>query len=74
VFCANDDFKSLGYIVVEGEEEKYSLQTCDACHGYTKTITTFDPTPVALILIEDVATLHLHVIAEEKEFVPVPVR
>ena len=68
VFCANDNFKSLGYVVVEGEEEKYSLQTCDECHGYIKTIATFDPTPVDLILIEDLATLHLDVIAEEKEF------
>ncbi len=72
VFCANDDFKSLGYIVVEGEEEKYSLQTCDACHGYIKTITTFDPTPVDLILVEDLATLHLDVSAEEKEFARPP--
>jgi|GEM_PF-883247 len=69
VFCANDNFKSLGYISVEGEEEKYSLQTCDECHGYIKVIATFDPTPVDLILIEDMATLHLDVIAGEKDFV-----
>jgi len=68
VFCANDDFNSLGYIVVEGEEEKYSLQTCDACRGYIKTITTFDPTPVDLILVEDLATLHLDVVAADKDF------
>ncbi|MEK7442862.1 MAG: formate dehydrogenase accessory protein FdhE, partial [Chloroflexota bacterium] len=67
VFCANDNFKSLGYIVVEGEEEKYNLQTCDECHGYIKTIATFDPTPVDLILIEDLATLHLDVSANEKD-------
>ena len=74
VFCANENFQSLGYITVEGEEEKYSLQTCDECHGYIKTITTFDPTPVDLILVEDLATLHLDVSANERKFARVPVQ
>lgn len=73
-FCGNKDHKSLGYISVEGEEEKYRLQTCDACRGYLKVVVTYDPTPVDLLPVEDLATLHLDLIASEREYVRVPVR
>jgi ribosomal protein S27AE len=73
-FCGNKDHKSLGYISVEGEEEKYRLQTCDACRGYLKVVVTYDPTPVDLLPVEDLATLHLDLIANEREYMRVPVR
>ncbi|MGH2522203.1 MAG: formate dehydrogenase accessory protein FdhE [Anaerolineales bacterium] len=73
-FCGNQDYKSLGYISVEGEEEKYRLQTCDACRGYLKIVVTYEPTPVDLLPVEDLATLHLDLIANEREFMRVPVR
>jgi ribosomal protein S27AE len=73
-FCANQDYKSLGYISREGEEEKYRLQTCDQCRGYLKLVVTFDPTPVDLLPVEDLATLHLDLIANEREYLRMPVR
>lgn len=73
-FCASQDYKSLGYISVEGEEEKYRLQTCDQCRGYLKVVVTFDPTPVDLLPVEDLATLHLDLIANEREYLRMPVR
>jgi len=73
-FCANKDYKTLGYISVEGEEDKYRLQTCNRCRGYLKVIVTYDPTPADLLAVEDLATLHLDLIAVEREFVRVPVQ
>jgi hypothetical protein len=73
-FCANKDYRSLGYISVEGEEEKYRLQTCERCRGYLKVIVTFDPTPVDELTAEDLATFHLDIIAVEREFTRVPVQ
>jgi FdhE protein len=66
--CANENYRSLGYLTVEGEEEKYSLQTCEACHHYLKVIVTFEPTPVDLLPVEDLATLHLDLIAAERGY------
>jgi FdhE protein len=66
--CGNADYKSLGYITVAGEEEKYSIQTCEVCHKYIKVIVTFDPTPVDLLPIEDLATLYLDLIANERGY------
>ncbi len=67
-FCGSNDHKSLGYLSVEGEEEKYRLQTCDICRGYIKVVVTFDPIPVDLLTVEDLATLHLDLIAAERGF------
>lgn len=66
--CGNNDYKSLGYIVVDGEQEKYSIQTCEACRNYSKVIVTFEPTPVDLLPVEDLATLHLDIIATERGY------
>jgi len=73
-FCSTEDYKQLGYISIEGEEEKYRLQTCEKCRGYLKVIVTFDPTPVDQLSIEDLATLHLDLIASEREFTRVAVQ
>ncbi len=73
-FCANTDHRQLGYIGVEGEEEKYRVQTCEKCHGYIKVVVTYDPIPVDQLVIEDLATLHLDLVAAEREFTRVPVQ
>jgi hypothetical protein len=67
-FCQSQDYKVLGYIAVEGEEEKLRLQTCDACRGYLKVIVTYDPIPTAWLAVEDLATLHLDAIAASRGF------
>jgi FdhE protein len=73
-FCGCEDYKQLGYLSVEGEAEKYRVQTCDRCHGYLKIVVTFEPTPTDLLIVEDLATLHLDVIAQERGFARVAVR
>jgi FdhE protein len=67
-FCASANYKSLGYISVEGEEEKYRLQTCEACRGYLKVVITYDSLSVDLLPLEDLATLHLDLIAVERQY------
>jgi FdhE protein len=69
VFCRNRNHRQLGYLNVEGEEEKYSFQACEVCRNYIKTIITFEPTPVDLLAVEDLATLHLDLIAAERQYV-----
>jgi FdhE protein len=71
-FCRTDGHKTLGYLAVDGEEEKYRLQTCDICRGYLKVVVTFDPIPVELLPVEDLATLHLDSIAREHGFTHAP--
>jgi len=67
-FCGNRDYKTLGHITVTGEEDKYRLQTCDECRGYLKVVVTFEPMPVDMLLVEDLATLHLDLIAADYQY------
>ena len=69
--CNNKDQESLHYFTAEGEEN-YRIDLCDKCHQYIKTIDLrtigeIDPS------LEDLATLHLDVIASQKGYKrPVP--
>jgi FdhE protein len=67
-FCQNNNYKLLSYFSVEGEEDRYTLQACDVCQGYIKVIKTFEPIPVDLLPVQDLATLHLDLIAAEHEY------
>jgi FdhE protein len=69
-FCANRDHLLLGYLQVEGEEEKQRVATCEACHGYLKLRSTLVPLTTPLLLVEEVALVHLDLIAMEKGYMP----
>jgi FdhE protein len=70
-FCNNKEQQSLHYFFAEGEEA-YRIDLCEKCHQYMKTIDLrnveqSDPS------LEDLATLHLDVLASQKGYKrPVP--
>jgi formate dehydrogenase maturation protein FdhE len=39
-FCGQRDHHALGYLHVEGEEDRYRAGTCDECKGYVKWVST----------------------------------
>jgi FdhE protein len=67
-FCANRDHRLLNYLTVVGEETRYRVSTCDACHGYVKMVTTLGPLSLSELLVADVATLHLDLAAADRGF------
>ncbi|MFO0964440.1 MAG: formate dehydrogenase accessory protein FdhE [Gemmataceae bacterium] len=66
--CGAQDHKQLGFLQVEGEENHYRAATCDACHGYVKMISTLAPLTPPQLLVADLATLHLDLMALERGF------
>jgi FdhE protein len=65
-FCNNKDQQFLQYFCGEGEEA-YRIDLCDKCHQYIKTIdlrTIGETDP----LLEDLATLHLDILASQKGY------
>jgi FdhE protein len=68
-FCPNQDYRQLSYFSVEGEEDRYQIQACDVCRRYIKIVKTFEPFPVDLLPVQDLATLHLDMIAAEQGYV-----
>ena len=70
-FCKNKEQESLHYFYGEGEEI-YRIDLCDLCHQYIKTIDTRTIGDEDMSL-EDLATLHLDLLASEKGYKrPVP--
>ena len=69
LYCGNEDHNTQKYLYSEKEREKMRVEVCDKCKGYIKVIASFDPTPAAMLSIEDLATLHLDYIAQELGYV-----
>ncbi len=67
--CGNEDHKTLTYLFAEQERDLICrVQVCDACHGYMKILTTFSPAPPELVIVQDLATFHLDIIAENEGY------
>jgi len=70
-FCNNKDQESLHYLFAEGEEA-YRIDLCEKCHQYIKTI-DYRNLEESDIALEDLATLHLDILATQKGYKrPVP--
>jgi FdhE protein len=70
-FCNNKEQESLRYLSPEGEEA-YRIDLCDKCHQYIKTI-DLRRTEATDLSLEDLATLHLDMMASQKGYKrPVP--
>ncbi len=67
-YCGNQDSKTLRYLQPEGQEERRRIDACDRCHGYLKVMTALDPVPPNQVVVEDLATLALDVVAEQRGY------
>ena len=74
MYCGNEDHRTQQYLYVEGQREKMRVEVCDKCHGYLKIIAAFTPTPPEMLQVEDLATLHLDYIAQERGYARVAVQ
>jgi FdhE protein len=68
--CGNRDHRRLGYLHVEGEENKWRAATCEECRQYIKMVSTLTPLSPLQMLVTDVATVHLDLLAADRGFSP----
>ncbi|MEB3101026.1 formate dehydrogenase accessory protein FdhE [Ferviditalea candida] len=71
VMCANchsTDHKNLDFLFVEEEKNKYRIDVCDGCKTYIKGVNVLEPQSYPLIYLEEMATLHLDLIAQEQGY------
>lgn len=62
-FCDSRDHRALMSMVVEQPGPPRRVAACTACRGYLKVLTTFDPIPPDEVMVEDLATVELDVVA-----------
>jgi FdhE protein len=76
-FCACDDHATLGSLVLTELPDDGTLRlarvatgvdTCGACRGYLKTVTTLAPTPANDLGLLDLTTVELDAVAVERGF------
>ena len=67
-FCGNNNQESLRYFYSE-DEEAYRVDVCDKCKRYTKTVDARKTESIRSLLVEDLATLPLDIVAEKEGFV-----
>lgn len=66
-FCGNDEQQSLAYFEVEGEE-RYRVDVCNKCWRYVKTVELPKSSEEPNLDVEDIATLHLDMIAYDEGY------
>ena len=66
--CGRRDHRALGYLAPEAQRESRRAVTCDACHGYVKTLATIGPLPPSEIGLQDLLTLELDLAALERGY------
>ena len=66
-FCGNSDTESLRYFYIEGEDG-CKIDVCEKCRKYIKTIDSSAISHEVVPAVEDIATLHLDIIAEEEGY------
>ncbi len=48
--------------------ERETIEVCDGCSGYVKTMTTLNPIPPEHVVLEDLATVVLDIAALERGY------
>jgi len=66
-FCGNEEQKTLAYFTVEGDE-RYRVDVCDNCKRYIKTVDFRSTNEKADLEVEDIATIHLDMLANEEGY------
>jgi FdhE protein len=66
-YCGTDDYRVLQTLTID-DERRFRIGVCDHCKGYLKVGNAFDPPPSELLVLDDVASMHLDVAAIERGY------
>lgn len=67
-FCGETDHHRLGALLPDGEEQYRRIETCERCHGYLKAVTTLGALSVPVLARQDLATVPLDLVAQERGY------
>jgi FdhE protein len=67
-FCDELDHGKLGSLQPVGEEQLRRVETCETCHGYLKAATTFAPLSIRTLVLLDLTTIPLDLVAQERGY------
>jgi FdhE protein len=68
VYCGEREHQQLGFLVPEDGGETLKVETCASCHGYLKSIATLQGIPPFELLLSDLETVELDLVAVERGY------
>jgi FdhE protein len=66
-FCGNEDQRTMESFSVE-DDERYYVEVCNECNRYIKTVNIGETKEETNLDVEDIATLHLDMLANEEGY------
>ena len=67
-YCGEVDHGKLGTLTPEGESQTRRVEVCYTCKGYLKTFTTLRPMALRTIVMTDLSSVDLDLIAQERTY------
>jgi FdhE protein len=67
-FCRELDHEKLGALQPEGEEQLRRVETCESCRGYLKSAATYGALPIRTLVLLDLTTVPLDLVAQERGY------
>jgi FdhE protein len=68
IYCGQQDHEHLGLLMPEERGERLNVETCATCHGYMKSIATLQPIPAFELLVQDLETIELDLVALDRGY------
>ena len=68
-YCGERDHDRLGSLVSEGQRDGRKVETCMQCRGYLKGVSTLEALTPAGLLLSDLETVELDLVARERGWV-----
>ncbi|HEX9704629.1 MAG TPA: formate dehydrogenase accessory protein FdhE [Gemmatimonadales bacterium] len=67
-FCDETHHERLGYFAPEGDGQTRKVEVCHTCKGYVKALTTVRAVPSWAVLLDDLSTVPLDLVALERGY------
>ena len=68
VYCGEREHQQLGFLVLEDGGETLKVETCASCRGYLKSIATLQGIPPFELLLRDLETVELDLVAIKRGY------
>lgn len=67
-YCGNREHERLGSLLPEDRAERLKVETCLDCRGYLKSVATLQAIPHFELLLQDLETIELDLIALDRDY------
>jgi FdhE protein len=67
-YCGERDHRKLGSLVLDGVGDTLKVDTCESCRGYLKSVATLQTIPPFELLLQDLETVELDLVALERGY------